>query len=252
MRRVILAFCTLSFMVGCGSKELKTEVTESYPNGSKKVETSYFSRVTDPRRVVRYNVAGGVMSDTWMKDNKPDSVMTIFYKNGKKMKEAHYIPPTDPAMKEMKHGKESEWYENGQLKSEAVWDNGSPVGSFTTFYEDGKKSSETIFKDGKKDGEAIEYFSNGNTKSSTVYKAGRREGVAKEWYENGKIKKEDNFVDNSLSGKCVEYHDNGKKKLECNYKDGQLHGDKIEWNRSGRKVALGKFENGDRVFGERF
>ncbi len=252
MKRAILAFCTLSFMIGCGPKELKTEVTESYPNGSKKVEVSFYSRATDPRRVVRYNVAGGVMSDTWMKDNKPDSVMTIYYKNGNKMKEAYYIPPTDPAMKDMKHGKESEWYENGQLKSEAVWDSGSPVGSFVAYYEDGKKASETIYKDGKKDGEALEYFPNGNKKSSTIYKAGRREGVAKEWYENGKIKKEDNFIDNSLSGKCVEYHDNGKKKLECTYKDGQLHGDKIEWNRGGRKVALGKFENGTRTFGERF
>lgn len=252
MIRVLFAFVALTIIVGCGPKELKTEVTESYPNGSKKVEVSFYSRVTDPRRVVRYNVAGGVMSDTWMKDSKPDSTMTIFYKNGKKMKEANYIPPTDPAMKDMKHGKESEWYENGQLKSEATWDSGSPVGSFTTYYEDGKKASVTNFKDGQKDGEVVDYFKNGEKEKSVLFTAGRRNGVAKEWYENGKLKKEENFVDNSLSGKCVEYHSNGKKKLVCNYKDGQLHGDKIEYNSRGRKVALGKFENGTRTFGERF
>ena len=248
--RSLFLITSLIVIIGCGDPELKTEITETWPNGSKKKEISYYRQITDPRRVVIYNVKGGIMSDRFMKGGKPDSLQIGYNLDGSKFKEECYIQKEDGTP--MLHGKASYWYENGQLKSEAVYDSGAPSGTIIAYYDDGNKMSETSYKNGKKDGEDIVYFKNGNKKKSTIYLASRRSGTCQEWFENGKLKEVNEYKDNALHGTTIVYYSNGKKRREINYQDGQLHGLKTEWNKRGRKVAQAKYEKGEATYEERF
>ena len=248
--RSLFLVTSLFILIGCGDPELKTEITEKWPDGSKKKEVSFYRNITDPRRIVIYNAKGGVMSDRYMKNGKPDSLQIGYNVDGSKFKEECYIQ--DENGTPMLNGKASYWHENGKLKSEAVYKNGAPVGTIVTFYDDGSKMSETTYKDGKKDGDDIVYFRNGKEKKLTSYVSGRRDGVCKEWFESGKLKQSEEYKDNALDGVTTVYYKSGKKKREINYKDGQLNGTKTEWNSRGRKVAMAKYENGVATYEERF
>ena len=65
-----------------------------------------------------------------------------------------------------KDGKYTEWYENGQKRSEETWKDGKLNGKTTIWYENGQKEHEGTSKDGKfievtlwdEDGNVIEQF----------------------------------------------------------------------------------------------
>lgn len=245
--KLLISFSLALFLMNC-AKELQVDVTETHPNGTKKKEIYYYSKVSDPMRVILYGPDGKIKSDQFMKNGRPDSVTIIYHSNGKKYKESMYIQDKK-TKKEMKHGKEMTWYENGQVKSEATYEMGLPVGTATTYYEDGTKGSEVVYKDGEKEGEVVHYFPDGKNRKLITCTHGDRNGPYKEWYENGNLKKEDSYVQNILEGICITYHENGKKETECIYKDGKLDGLKQEWYESGKLAAEATYEKGVMVEG---
>lgn len=247
---IIIGFVALCSLISC-KQELKTQVTETHPNGAKKKEVHYYSTVANPRRVILYSPEGKVKSDQFMNNGKPDSTMVIYHDNGNKLKEVTYIQ--NPKTKqELKHGKETTWYESGKIKSEVVYEQGLPQGKAVSYYEDGTKASETPFVGGEKEGEEMEWFPDGKMRKLITYSKGNRNGLYKEWYENGNPKKQDSYVDNVLDGICMTFHDNGKKETECTYRQGKLEGLKQEWYPTGRIAAKATYEKGVLVDGERF
>ncbi|MGD9200450.1 MAG: hypothetical protein PVI26_02710, partial [Chitinispirillia bacterium] len=159
-KKIFFVILSAGLLISC-TKELKVFVSEKHPNGSKKKEIHYYTRQTDPRRIVIYGENGNIKSDQYMKNGKPDSLTVIYHNNGNKYKEVMYIQDPE-TKKEMKHGKEISWYENGNVKTEASFENGLPTGTAVTYYEDGKKASQVSFQNGKKQGEETYWYSNGN------------------------------------------------------------------------------------------
>ncbi len=251
MRIKILLVLGLALSLMNCSKELKMEIMEKHPDGSKKKEVSFYSQVTNPRRITYYYPDGKIQSDQFMTSGKPDSVTVIYYPNGQKNKEIIYVYDKK-LKKEFKHGDEATWYESGQLKSKATYEKGVPTGVAVNYYEDGKKASEVIYKDGQKDGEERQWYPDGKDKKLTVYTAGDMNGVVKEWYANGNLMKEETYVNNALDGLYTTYHENGKKESEYTYKDSKIEGEKQEWYENGRLAAKATYEKGVLIEGTRY
>ncbi len=245
--KILIALGVICCLIGC-AKELKMEVVEKHPTGAKKKEIYYYTRVSDPRRIILYGLDGKVKSDRFMKNGKPDSLFIIYHPNGKKLKETKYIQDAK-TKQEMKHGKECTWYESGQLNSEATYENGAPKGFAVTYYEDGTKAAEIPFKDGNKEGEEIHYFPDGKKKMLITYKNSDRNGALKEWYLNGNLKKEETYLKNVLDGPMTLYYEDGKKETACHYKNGRIHGLKQQWQENGRLCAKATYENGKFIEG---
>jgi antitoxin component YwqK of YwqJK toxin-antitoxin module len=136
-----------------------------------------------------------------------------WYQEGKKRSEVHYANPKSWSdtpentqcidmgkrrdrpqfLCEVKHGKETNWYESGQLTSEIYWVNNRRTGTVATWYESGQKSGEIEYVDDK------------------------RQGLSTAWYENGQKERECNYHGGFISGQCITWHKNSQKRSECTY-----------------------------------
>jgi len=65
----------------------------------------------------------------------------------------------------------------------------------TNFYENGQKKSEETLKDGKPDGLWTEWYENGQKKFEGTYKDGKPDGLVTWWNENGQKERERNYKD---------------------------------------------------------
>ena len=88
-----------------------------------------------------------------------------------------------------------EYYESGQLKTDANFKDGKQEGITRTYYESRKVETERNFKDGKPEGISKGYYKDGNVRYISTYKNGKIEGVSKSYYESGRLMGELNFKD---------------------------------------------------------
>ena len=78
---------------------------------------------------------------------------------------------------------------------------GKVEGIATEWYKNGQKKSEGIFKSGKEQGEHKWYFDEGQIDQIVNFENGLAQGLVKMWFLSGKLKKESNFK-NGLKIKC--------------------------------------------------
>lgn len=75
----------------------------------------------------------------------------------------------DSPSPEFKDGRWIEYYENGQLKYDADFEEGKEVGEWITYFENGQIKSKGVYEAGEKKGEWITYFENGKIESKKYY-----------------------------------------------------------------------------------
>jgi antitoxin component YwqK of YwqJK toxin-antitoxin module len=109
---------------------------------------------------------------------------------------------------DVREGKETHWYANGQLNYEVSWVNNRKAGTETVWHANGQKGRETVYLDGKE------------------------QGLSRSWHENGQKKTECNY---QMSGLCIAWYDNGQKKSECNRAHGKVVGVQTNWYENGQK-----------------
>ena len=133
-------------------------------------------------------------------------------------------------------GEHSEFYENGQKKSEVNYKDGRVDGLSVYWYENGQKKLERNWKDDKQDGLWVVWYKNGQKQQEENYKEGKWDGLSVHWYENGQKRVEVNYKANKEDGLSVYWHENGQKKLEETYKDGEIISEKF-FNTKGELVG---------------
>jgi len=74
------------------------------------------------------------------------------------------------------------------------------------YYDDGEIKSEARYKDGKLNGSIKEYYANGNLKREWNYKDGQLDGLDKSYFENGDIWIEKNYKNGKLNGLRKAYY----------------------------------------------
>ena len=85
-----------------------------------------------------------------------------------------------------KDGLDTDWYENGQKKSEITYNDGKVDGLWTEWYENGNKKVEGNWKDGNPNGLFTRWYENGNKEREGTYKDGIKISY-KYWDEDGNI-----------------------------------------------------------------
>ena len=81
----------------------------------------------------------------------------------------------------------TDWYENGQKKSEVNVKDGKLNGKYTYWYENGQKMFEANFIDGKWDGKYTEWYENGQIDREGYFEDDKSVGWWRFWLEDGQI-----------------------------------------------------------------
>ncbi len=116
-----------------------------------------------------------------------------------------------------------EYYEEGQLKAEGVYENDKPVGKWKYYYQDGKTEQTGNFtKQGKRDGTWKWYYENGALLREESYRNGMKDGLSSEYEESGKVIFEGEFIDDLEDGPWFEI--TGDSYIRGSYRDGLRNG----------------------------
>jgi hypothetical protein len=125
--------------------------------------------------------------------------------------------------KTVAHGRDSEWYPGGLVRSERFFDHGEPTGKWMTAWPDGSPRSECSFCDPP------------------------RPSPMRWWHANGVLSTEGMALNGVRRGTWTSYHANGAKSMQGDYEGGLRQGVWSFWNADGELVERGEFRAGVRV-----
>ena len=113
---------------------------------------------------------------------------------------------------QIKNGLWQEYYDNGQIKSTANYEDGAIFGQYIEYYDNGQIKKQAIYKNGNFNGPFIEYYYREDmstvTKEEGNYKAGRKEGLWIKYFRNGKKELEVNWK-SGIEVEWIRYYKNG-------------------------------------------
>ncbi len=140
------------------------------------------------------------------------------------------------------------WHDNGQLSRELNYEKGQLDGSVEVFREDGTKEALRSYRSGLKDGKWHRYDDTGEKVISRFeYRGDLRHGKWTTSYPSGEPKVEEYYKENLLNGKRTLWYENGELAEEVSYRDGQRHGKMIAWNKDGTKKLEIEYQDGQPV-----
>jgi antitoxin component YwqK of YwqJK toxin-antitoxin module len=124
-----------------------------------------------------------------------------------------------------KHGKWTEWYASGKLKSEGQYVDGKMDGLWVSYHDGGVKKEEGKYIAGLKDGLWASWHEDGTKKRESQHKAGSWEVTWTAFRTDGKKWAEGLLVGAQENGPYSEWHPNGKLAAKGSYKSGQKNND---------------------------
>ena len=136
-----------------------------------------------------------------------------------------------------KDGKQTYWYEDGQIEREYNYKNGRQQDT-TAWNEIGQKTTVHYYLNNSLN-KAIrwKYYENGQAKEEAHLDMTSVNPVyiyLIRWHENGQKSQEVNYKDGKKDGKWIQWYENGQQQLERNYKKGELKGKETWWNEKGQ------------------
>lgn len=157
----------------------------------------------------------------------------------------------------------TEYYENGNKKSEGIL-----IGAVSISPNDTKQEQAQKLSNVTKDGKWSYWYDNGKLNSEEYYKNGSGTAIWRSWYPDGQLNSEINFETSRATywhangnkqsegtmlkginkqGKWVAWHENATKNCEGNYKNGQKEGIWLWWNEKGEKTFEETYQEGTQI-----
>ncbi|MCX6295781.1 MAG: hypothetical protein NTX97_06900 [Bacteroidetes bacterium] len=157
--------------------------------------------------------------ETWPNGNKKSEGIIIG--NGTVDPNASKEVQQRQAVNIVKDGKWSTWFENGTIRTEEYYKNGSMIGAWKVWYDNGQLESDINFTTGQ-----ATYF-----------------------HKNGKKQSEGGIVNGMINtGKWIGYFENGVKNYEGTYtKEGQKDGVWTWYDEKGAVTVVQTYLNGELV-----
>ncbi len=193
-----------------------------------------------------YHENGNTKSKILFKFGMPAGEFIEYYANGAKRSEGAFGESKVDVSRGREEGHWREWYENGQLMSDANYANGQRIGQYSEWYENGQKKFEASYKllttiTGTQTSTS---YSNGSFNGSrwTVDHEDRMEGPAREWYENGQLMSEGVYVKGNRDGLWKEYYSNGNLQMEAIFDRSKVSGSVTEYFENGEVRSTGFYE----------
>lgn len=246
----------------------------NYVNGNQHGKTSYYVYIKDGKENI--------------KEGKKVLQREEYYENGEKVREiAYFIDGSKEVDAYLINGKQSKWYDNGQLAVELHVEGGVFNGSWKEWYTNGQISVEGQKKSGKWFGEKREWHPDGSLKSILNFSEGDMYGEiyegrqqyfdslgnktkeyyysplkdfkqtveVKKFYSNGKLMSEYSMVKEgrknpqaSFLPDYKDYHENGNIAEKGQLtKDGYKTGVVVRYNSDGTKEGEYEYDNGNKI-----
>lgn len=152
-------------------------------------------------------------------------------------------------LRNKQYGTCKEFFEDGNLKIIADWNESLLDGNFVEYTQNGMKLAEGEFKRGFKVG-IWKYYDKdkGYLKSeeNNKYKEniGKLEGEVKFYYPSGKLLQIDLYQNGILNGESISYYENSAIKGKVMYQNGALHGKAYHYDTNGKLTKETIFQNG--------
>lgn len=118
----------------------------------------------------------------------PHGKSTIYWPNGQKKTELHYING-------LRHGPKTSWYQSGQMWSSGSFADGKEDGVWTVWFPNGRKAQEYHFDHGAWHGMFTEWHLNGQKKTEVEFVNGMRQGTMTTWDDQGQIVRQTEYID---------------------------------------------------------
>jgi antitoxin component YwqK of YwqJK toxin-antitoxin module len=139
------------------------------------------------------------------------STMQEWHDNGLLAKEVHF--KTERGANRLipqlfVHGPRREWYENGQQKSEAMYQHDKLIGPLRYWAENGALILKEEFVNGQRHGLRQEWFDTGVLQRETMVENGERHGTDRRFWADGSIRSECEYQHGELQGLCLELNEN--------------------------------------------
>jgi hypothetical protein len=126
------------------------------------------------------------------------------------------------------------YYENGSLKSEQYYLEGSLNGPSTFFAKEGTTLSRLWFVKGKQQGKGWFYYHSGELYSIRRFVDGLQHGQQIYFHKDGTYRSIINYSYNKLDGEVLLYHPSGQLHRELHYRDGKQEGVERLWFEDGQ------------------
>lgn len=149
-------------------------------------------------------------------------------------------------------GKVIGYHENGNLKTELIFENGKMNGVQKWWHENGHISCEQNWKNGKENGLFRYWNLKGDITTRSGYKNGMQHGIYKHWHENGKIGSLYNYRNGKLDGLSQDWYDDGQINTILHYQNGEKHGTYRQWYQDGKKMVELQYRNNRRHGKEKY
>jgi protein TonB len=97
-------------------------------------------------------------------------------------------------------------YENGQIKSKGKKNkNGQKIGTWNLWYENGQLKEDATYNEGNLTGKKLEFYINGQIKSESFYQNGQLHGSLATFFDNGNKKRKDQYQNGKfIQGECYD------------------------------------------------
>lgn len=165
---------------------------------------------------------------------------------------AEYFSYSDDAGKQVKHGKEAEWHEDGKEKLQGQWIDGQRDGLWIAWHENGQKWVEGTYQRGQPVAQWA--YRDKEGKSSGARQDGMKAGTWREWNREGKTFGVGEYLDGLKNGKWTFYgallkHDTPSifPSIDLEYQNDVWHGQMTVYNKVGEPEIHFLFDQGREV-----
>jgi len=180
-----------------------------YPNGRKRTEITYIDGIPEGEHL-EFNEKGEVARRILYQRGRRLDTKVEYHRRGQKKSEGTFLFPK-VAVKSpddysagrlavyttvgqpIRHGSFKSWYENGQINSQAEYNNGVQIGRFLYWHANGQKAVEGYYDDGERVGEWTWYHLNGLKSATGEFADGQPVGEWLWWEESGQLAKQHDF-----------------------------------------------------------
>jgi outer membrane protein assembly factor BamB len=133
--------------------------------------------------------SGQLEMEMQYKNGVPDGVYVEYYESGQKQYECTYIPENENTIISIndyypRHGKYTEWYENGQIAIEGEFLNGYRFGKYDRYYDTGQPKLHSTYKWGQLVDLYTSWHQDGSIKSEIDYGISTEATTSKEMKTN--------------------------------------------------------------------
>ena len=279
--RIFIAMLSLCVVVlsGCGSEtpdasQLSETPTDEVASAAPKTETESLEKLINPEPILALSQVGNINNtpqfvrsqkvEQSFKNGRPHRELTIhFYRNGPNRF----------------HGPFKEWYPNGKLWKEGLYEENNRVGDWKWYAENGQLVKQAFYdSDGLADGEWIYFHDDGTKRRIENFRAGKRHGKTEHFSDDGsqllelfsfqddrldgevtrwfpltegqtepQKQNHSTFVAGKRNGVATVWYEDGQMQSEVEFKNGNRHGRTRRWDKDGNLELDLLFEEGEPV-----